>query len=85
MPIARLRGGTKQSRNARRGLRDLGASVSRAGITYATGLAIPTGTDRWQLMLTHHLRKLRPGRYTLTLRSRHGGRRILERTPITIT
>ena len=58
---------------------DLGASVSRAGITYATGLAIPTGTDRWQLILTRHLRKLRPGRYTLTLRSRHGGRRILER------
>ena len=25
---------------------DLGASVSRAGITYATGVAIPTGTDR---------------------------------------
>ena len=64
---------------------DLGASVSRAGITYATGLAIPTGTDRWQLILTRHLRKLRPGRYTLTLRSRHGGRRILERRPITIT
>ena len=64
---------------------DLGASVSRAGITYATGLAIPTGTDRWQLMLTRHLRKLRPGRYTLTLRSRHAGRRILERRPITIT
>ena len=64
---------------------DLAASISRAGITYATGLAIPTGTDRWQLMLTHHLRKPRPGRYTLTLRSRHGGRRILERRPITIT
>ena len=62
-----------------------GPSVSRAGITYTTGLAIPTGTDRWQLMLTRHLRKLRPGRYTLTLRSRHGRHRILERRPITIT
>jgi hypothetical protein len=64
---------------------DLGASVSRAGVTYATGFAIPTGTARWQLVLTRHLRTLRPGRYTLTLRSRHGAHRILERRTITIT
>ena len=64
---------------------DLGAGVSRAGVTYATGFAIATGTGRWQLMLTRHLRRLRPGRYTLTLRSRHGGHQVLERIPITIT
>ncbi len=64
---------------------DLGASVSRAGATYATGMAIPTGTDRWQLVLTRHLRKLRSGRYTLTLRTLHGRHRIVQRTTITIT
>jgi hypothetical protein len=62
----------------------LGASVSRAGVTYATGLAVPAGTDRWHLVLTRRLRTLRPGRYSLTLRSRHGARRVLERRPITI-
>lgn len=64
---------------------DLGASVSRAGATYATGVAIPVAADSWQLVLTRHLHRLRPGRYTVTLRSRHGARRILERRPITIT
>lgn len=64
---------------------DLGASVSRAGVTYATGVAIPTGTDRWQLVLTRQIHRLRPGHYTLTLRTRHGKSRILERRQITIT
>ena len=63
----------------------LGASVSRAGATYATGVAIPVAADSWHLVLTRHLHSLRPGRYTLALRGRHGARRILERRPITIT
>ena len=63
----------------------VGANVSRAGVTYAAGRAIPTGTRQWRLVLTRQIHPLRPGRYILTLRSRHGGRRILERTPITIT
>ena len=64
---------------------DVGATVSGAGVTYATGRAIPTGPDQWRLVLTRQIHPLRPGRYILTLRSRHGGRRILERRPITIT
>ena len=28
------------------------ANISRAGVTYATGRAIPTGTHQWQLVLT---------------------------------
>lgn len=64
---------------------NLGATISRARVTYATGLAIPIGSDRWQLVLTRRLRTLRPGRYTLTLGSRNAGHRILERRPITIT
>ncbi len=63
---------------------DLGATVSRAGVTYATGLAIPTGTGHWQLVLTHRRHTLRPGRYTLTLRSRQGTHRIVQRTTMTI-
>ena len=51
---------------------NISAAVPRGGVTYATGLAIPTGTDRWQLILTHHQHTLRPGRYTLTLKRRHG-------------
>ena len=60
-------------------------NVSRAGVTYATGDAIPTGTGQLELVLTRRIHPLWPGRYILTLRSRHGGRRILERTAITIT
>ncbi|MGZ6839345.1 MAG: hypothetical protein ACXVHC_02640 [Frankiaceae bacterium] len=63
---------------------DLGATVSRAGVTYATGVAIPTGTDRWQLVLTPRMRKLRSGRYTLTLRTPRGRHRVVERTTITL-
>ena len=41
---------------------DLGASISRGHRVYATGVAVSTGTGRWQLVLTHHLRRptLRP-------------------------
>ena len=63
---------------------DLRATVSRAGVTYATGFAIPTGTGLWQLMLNHQIHRLRPGHYTLTLRTRHGKERI-QRRQITIT
>ena len=51
------------------------ANVSRAGVTYATGRAIPTGTGQWELMLIRRIHPLRPGRYILTLRSPRGGRR----------
>ena len=61
------------------------ANVSRAGVTCATGRAIPTGTGQWELMLIRRIDPLRPGRYILTLRSPRGGRRVLERTAITIT
>jgi virginiamycin B lyase len=63
---------------------DVGASMSRAGVVYATGLAIPTGDGHWRLVLTHRIRMLRSGRYTLTLRTLHGHRRIVQRTTITI-
>ncbi|MBV9681339.1 MAG: choice-of-anchor D domain-containing protein [Solirubrobacterales bacterium] len=63
----------------------LGATVSRAGVIYATGLAVPTGTGVWQLMVTHQIHRLRPGHYTLSLATRHGQRRIQERIQITIT
>lgn len=62
-----------------------GATVSRGGVDHATGVAIPTGTGRWQIVLTHRLRELWPGRYTPTLRARHGQGRIVERRRITIT
>jgi hypothetical protein len=61
------------------------ANVSRAGVTYATGRAITTGRGRWQVVLTRRIHPLWPGRYILTLRRSHEGRRILERRPITIT
>jgi hypothetical protein len=64
---------------------ELEANVSRAGVTYATGRAIPTGTDQRQLVLTRQIHPLRPGRYILTLRSPHGRSRILERRLITIS
>jgi DNA-binding beta-propeller fold protein YncE len=59
------------------------ASLTRGHLIYATGTAIPTGRDGWQLMLTPK-RALRPGRYTLTLTTQRG-RRVLERSTITIT
>jgi hypothetical protein len=64
---------------------DLRASVARAGVVYATGLAVRTGPGRWQLLLTHNARTLRPGRYALTLSSLHARARIVQRRTITIT
>ena len=60
-------------------------TVSRAGVTYAVGRAIPAGTRNLRLVLTRQIHPLRPGHYILTLTSRHGARRILDRRPITIT
>lgn len=50
------------------------ATISRGAIVYARGWATSRGINRWQLM-THRLRPLRRGSYTLTLRTRHGVRR----------
>jgi hypothetical protein len=63
---------------------DLGASLSRGHRVYATGVAVPTGAGRWQLVITHHVRQLRSGRYTLILRTLHSHRRVVQRTAITI-
>ncbi len=57
------------------------ATVARAGVTYASGIAIRTGAGRWQLVLRDR-RVLRAGRYTLTLRSGH---RVTERRSIVIS
>ena len=56
------------------------ASISRGSVLYATGVSVPTGAGHSQVIL-RELRRLRAGRYTLTLRHR---RRILRRE-ITIT
>jgi hypothetical protein len=61
------------------------AGLARAGVTYATGLAIPTGTRRWQLVLTRRMRRLRSGRYTLVLRTLHGQHGTVERATIMIS
>jgi hypothetical protein len=59
------------------------ATVARGGITYATGRAVRMSAGRWELVLTRHIHKLVPGRYTLT--TRQGRKRIVHRTTITIT
>ena len=66
------------------------ASHAVESMSPAPGLPTPSG-ERSQpahanlrLVLTR-IHPLRPGRYILTLRSRHGGRRILDRRPIMIT
>jgi Abnormal spindle-like microcephaly-assoc'd, ASPM-SPD-2-Hydin len=51
----KLVSGTVKFRTARD---TLGASASRAGVIYATGLAVPTGPGRWQVMLTRQIHKL---------------------------
>jgi hypothetical protein len=61
---------------------DLAARVSRGHVTYATGIAVPTGRQRWQLLLkTRH--RIPPRSYTLTLRSRAHGRLAIHRKSIT--
>lgn len=51
------------------------ATITRGAIVFARGWATSRGVNRWQLM-THRLRPLRPGPYTLMLRTRHGMRRL---------
>jgi hypothetical protein len=59
------------------------ASISRAGVVYANGTSVPTGSGSTQLVL-NSLRRLRSGRYTLTLRSRQRRRWTTHRSTITI-
>ena len=59
------------------------ASLTRGHRTYARGLSVSPGGGRSELMLTAE-RRLRPGRYTLTLRSRRGSRLRTHRTVIVV-
>jgi hypothetical protein len=47
------------------------AIISRGRVRYASGVSVPTGHGRSELLLTP-LQRLRSGAYTLTVRSRHG-------------
>jgi virginiamycin B lyase len=60
------------------------ATISRKRTVYATGVRASNAKQSSQLVVTE-LRPLRPGRYTLTLQSRHGRRSMIRRTQITIT
>jgi uncharacterized membrane protein YfcA len=60
------------------------ASLARADVVYARGVAVAMGAGSWQLMLKDR-RTLRPGMYTLMLRSHQNGRWITHRRAITIT
>ena len=60
------------------------ATISRKRTVYATGVRVSRTKRSSQLVVTE-LRPLRPGRYTLTLQSRHGRRSMIRRTQITIT
>ena len=59
------------------------ATISRGRVVYATGTSLTLGDGRWLLLLTEK-RRLEPGRYTLTLRSRHNGRWTIRRATIAI-
>ena len=59
------------------------ASIARGRILYASGVSVAIGKGRTQLLL-NDLRVLHPGRYTLTVRSRHHRRWITRRVTITI-
>jgi hypothetical protein len=63
---------------------DVGASVSRGHVVYATGKVVAAGPDRWEVVLKGN-KQLRAGRYTLTLRGRHNGRWTTYRRAVTIT
>lgn len=56
------------------------ATISRGRVVYATGPASAVGTGRWEVVI-HKRRALRPGLYTLTLRTRHGAQRLPLRIP----
>jgi hypothetical protein len=51
------------------------ATISRGRLVYATGPATAVGHGRWELVIQKR-RASRPGLYTLTLRTRHGVRRL---------
>jgi hypothetical protein len=53
-------------------------------VLYATGYALATAHHGWRLLLSYR-RRVTAGQYTLTLRTSHGPRRIVQRTRITIT
>ena len=54
------------------------ASISRAGVLYATGIVTNKG------LVLHAVRKVRAGRYTLTLRYKQGAKQMTTRSQITI-
>jgi hypothetical protein len=60
------------------------ATISGKRTVYATGIRVSNANRSVRLVVTV-LRPLRPGRYTLTLRSRHGRRSITQDTQITIS
>lgn len=60
------------------------AALSRAGDVYATGSAVRVGANRWRLSLTRR-RALRPGRYVLAIRARHGRGWVTRRMSIAIS
>lgn len=59
------------------------ATVSRGRVLYATGTSLPIGGGRSLLVVTEQ-RSLEPGRYTLSLRTRHNGRWATRRATIAI-
>jgi hypothetical protein len=62
-------------------MRTARASLARAGVIYATGRALRTAKGDWQLRL-RYLRRVLPGRYTLTLQARVRGHLITEQRTI---
>ena len=59
------------------------ARLSRGRTIYATGLAKRIRAGHW-LLLFDRKRKVASGVYTLTLRGRHNGRRLVRRQEISI-
>jgi len=54
------------------------ASISRGDVLYATGLVTSKG------LVLHALRKVKAGRYTLTVRYRQGDRQMVKRSQIAL-
>jgi hypothetical protein len=59
------------------------ATLSRGRVVFATGTSVSMGHGRTQLLLRYR-RVLRPGRYTLTIKSRYGRGWRTSRQTITI-
>lgn len=64
-------------------LNGLPVTMSRGRTTYATGTSVTSGHGRRRILLTE-LRRLTPGRYTLTVRHDRRGRPIVRRIVTTI-